>query len=143
MSLHWLPQRGEVKQIEFLFKLAAYGFDPCPLESSCVLAGSLHATFSPSCSQGAAMPGTRMEHCSAGDIIRPEGSSLPWASLSHRFIPSIVLASSNRVLSCSKERGYVQFERRDYGAPNKAVFINNYLSAMTLNSNSWTASALY
>lgn len=47
MSLRWLPQHREVKQIELLFKLAGYSFDRCPCETLCVLAGKMRATFQP------------------------------------------------------------------------------------------------
>lgn len=57
MSLRWLPQRREVKQIELLLKLAGYSFDRCPFETLCVLAGKMHATFQPPPpARGAVMP---------------------------------------------------------------------------------------
>lgn len=46
LSLCWLPQHTEVKQIELLFKLAGYRFDRCPFEM-CVWTGKMHATFQP------------------------------------------------------------------------------------------------
>lgn len=57
LSLCWLPQHTEVKQIELLFKLAGYSFDHCPFKTLCVLTGKMHATFQPPPpARGAVMP---------------------------------------------------------------------------------------
>lgn len=57
LSLCWLPQHTEVKQIELLFKLAGYSFDRCPFQTLCVLTGKMHATFQPPPpARGAVMP---------------------------------------------------------------------------------------
>lgn len=79
MSSYWLPQRREVKQIEFLFKLAVYGFDP--LETSSALAGRMHATFQPPpAARGAVLPLAHGEPSLESGLI-PASLGLPLAAV--------------------------------------------------------------